>query len=114
MRIERWYWLGVFCIISLALHAGLALESPAFYKAPVVKKAPEIEVTLLPPEPPAVEKKVEPPPPQPKPKPPPGLTEKELAKILTPRRPEMKPGPVVVNPNVKHGPIRVVKVDKPP
>lgn len=113
MRIERWYWLGVFCVISLALHIGLAIESPAFYKAPVVKKPAEIEVTLLPPEPPAVEKKIAPPAPKPTPKPPPGITEKELAKLLTPRRVEVKPGPVVVNPNVKRGPVRIVKVEKP-
>ena len=31
IRIERWYWLGVFCLISLGLHVGLALRSPAFW-----------------------------------------------------------------------------------
>ena len=112
MRIERWYWLGVFCVISLALHVGLAIESPAFYKAPRITKTPEIEVTLLPPEP-AVEKKVEPPVTPPAPKPPPGLNNKEIAKLLAPKPAVVKAAPVVINPNVAHGPIRVVKVDKP-
>lgn len=113
MRIERWYWLGLFCVISLALHIGLAIESPGFYEPPVLTKPSEIEVTLLPPEPPAVEKKVEPPKPLPQPKPPPGLTEKDLAKLLTPRRAEAKPSPVTVNPNAAHGPVHIVKLDKP-
>ncbi len=113
MRIERWYWLGLFCVVSLALHIGLALESPGFYTQPSLIKPAEIEVTLLPPETPAVENKVEPPKPIPTPKPLPGLTEKDLAKLLNPHPVRMKPAPVTVNPNVDRGPVRIVKVDKP-
>ncbi len=65
MRIERWYWLGVFCVISFAIHVGMMMESRAFTVVPPLQKVTEIEVMLPPPE----EKKAEPAkPPAPKPK----------------------------------------------
>ena len=71
MRIERWYWLGVFCLISLGIHLGIALRSPAFYSAPRLEKPTEIEVALEAPPPevikPAAEIKPVPPPPKPAP-----------------------------------------------
>src|SRR5215475_5391489 len=56
MRIERWYWLGVFCIISFAIHVGIVMKSRAFTVELPAQKISEIEVMLPPPE----EKKAEP------------------------------------------------------
>src|SRR2546421_6480091 len=113
IRIERWYWLGVFCLISLGLHVGLALRSPAFYHSPRLEKPTEIEVSLEAPAPevikPAAEIKPIPPPPKPAPKL--GITEKELAKLLNPRHDKIAPAPV--DPKAKEAPLKVVKVLKP-
>src|SRR4051812_12364666 len=52
MRIERWYWLGYFCVLSFLIHIGLVLKSRAFtMTVPEVQKAGEIEVALQPPDP---------------------------------------------------------------
>src|SRR5689334_21044156 len=52
MRIERWYWLGYFCVLSFLIHIGLVLKSRAFtINVPEGQKAGEIEVALQPPDP---------------------------------------------------------------
>lgn len=65
MRIERWYWLPIFCAVSLVIHIWAALTSPTLAARLPDAKTPEIEVALMPlPEPPKpVEKKPEPKPP---------------------------------------------------
>lgn len=66
MRIERWYWLVVFCLVSLSIHALLGLSSRAYtFHYPVLAAQNEIEVTLTP----GKEKKPAPPLPTPKPEP---------------------------------------------
>lgn len=99
MRIERWYWLIVFCIISTGIHLGLVYKSKRFYNLPPAPKQTEIEVALEPLSEPPAPKPVEPPKPkpEPKPKPPVGLTEKDLAALLNPRR-DAKPTPEFVHP----------------
>src|SRR5438445_7390405 len=113
IRIERWYWLGVFCLISLGIHVGLALRSPAFYSSPRLEKPTEIEVALEAPPPevikPAAEIKPIPPPPKLAPKL--GITEKELAKLLNPRH--AKVAPALVDPKAKEAPLKTVSIVKP-
>src|SRR5262245_59279067 len=80
MRIERWYWLGYFCALSLAIHIGLVLKSQRFTLDPIPPKANEIEVALLPPEPEQAKPapKIEPPKPQAKPTPKPARSAKDV------------------------------------
>jgi hypothetical protein len=48
MRIERWYWLILFCVISLGIHVALAYRGPRL-SAPVLPGKPsELEVALDP------------------------------------------------------------------
>lgn len=66
MRTERWYWLLVFCLLSLSVHLGMLWKSHTFYTSPPAPTVTEMEVALLPlPQPTPVPKKQEP---QPKPK----------------------------------------------
>jgi hypothetical protein len=118
MRIERWWWLAIFCVVSLGIHVAVAYRSRTF-GVPVFPKPTEIEVALEPlpepkPEPPKEKK------PEPKPKLPPPPKPKEL-------KPERKLSPVdrlvaklrvrppdeVVKPKEKTGARRIVKTDEP-
>jgi len=48
MRIERWWWLGLFCLVSLGIHLGL-VERFRSFAMPVPPPPPaEIEVSLQP------------------------------------------------------------------
>jgi len=71
MRIERWYWLAVFCLVSLGIHLGLVYKSRSFGTTPLPPRPAEIEVALEPlPQPKPLPER-EPPPrklPEPKPK----------------------------------------------
>ena len=49
MRIERWYWLPLFCLVSLCLHLGMVYNSRHFTLPEPPPKATEMEVTLEPP-----------------------------------------------------------------
>ena len=49
MRIERWYWLGIFCLISLLLHIGVVAKSRHLYTVSLQKPV-EIEIQLAPPD----------------------------------------------------------------
>ena len=51
MRIERWYWLVGFCMLSLAIHIGIVNSSRSFANPLPVKPVQEIEVALQPAEP---------------------------------------------------------------
>lgn len=67
MRIERWYWLPIFCVISLAIHYGLVVYGPGLGAAniPNVKPVENLEVALVPlEEPKKPEPKKEPPKPK--------------------------------------------------
>ena len=59
MRIERWYWLPLFCAISLAVHLGFVLKTRLALAVHVLPGPTEIEVALQapPPEPPKPEVK---------------------------------------------------------
>src|SRR5258708_12249146 len=86
MRIERWYWLLVFCCISFIIHIGMVMRSRAFtLRVPEPTKPTEIEVAL---EPPAPEKPKEAPKPKkdtpPKPKPQPNREQIKDPANLTP------------------------------
>src|SRR5438270_9978572 len=88
MRIERWYWLLVFCCISFIIHVGMVMRSRAFtLRVPEPTKPTEIEVAL---EPPAPEKPKEAPKPKkdtpPKPKAQPKREKIKEPVDLTPRR----------------------------
>ncbi len=83
MRVERWYWLVAFCLVSLGVHMGMTRFGPGFVLPKPNEKPQEMEVTLQPiPEP---EKKPEPKPlPNPAPKPVVKLTPK-LSPKVTPK-----------------------------
>ncbi len=67
MRVERWYWLVAFCLVSFCVHLGMTRFGPAYGLPAAAEKSPEIVVALQPmPEP---EKKKPEPKPLPKPKP---------------------------------------------
>src|SRR5205085_204941 len=66
MRIERWYWLGVFCLVSFLIHLGVVWNSPGLGLPAPPPKPAEIEVAL---QAPAEEAKPAPKPPPPTPKP---------------------------------------------
>ncbi len=51
MRIERWYWLAGFCMLSLAIHIGIVSSSRTFANPLPAKPTQEIEVALQPAEP---------------------------------------------------------------
>ena len=79
MRVERWYWLAAFCLVSLGVHIGMTRIGPAYNLPKANEKPQEMEVALQPiPEP---EKKPEPKP-LPKPKP--------LVKLLPKPQPARK------------------------
>lgn len=65
MRTERWYFLVIFCLVSLSIHALLELSSRGYgFHYPVLAAQNEIEVTLTPgtldkPAPPVVNPKAE-------------------------------------------------------
>jgi hypothetical protein len=62
MRIERWYWLPIFCAVSLFVHIVAVRLSPSLASQLPNPKTAEIEVSLAPhPEPPKPEQKKEPP-----------------------------------------------------
>src|SRR5437764_1454470 len=61
MRIERWYWLPVFCTISLLVHIGLVLKSRSFASTVPIQPTVNLEVELQPLEQPKLEPKKEPP-----------------------------------------------------
>lgn len=68
MRIERWYWLIAFCVVSFLIHIGLAWESPHFGNSVRPVRDAEIVVSLQPdhdPTPPPAVKPPTPPTPQP-------------------------------------------------
>ncbi len=95
MRSERWYWLVVFCTVSIGIHWLLLMNSRSFgYKGPVLKPA-EIEVALEPLKEPT-------PPPKPvvkeKPKPLPKTEPKHVVKpaVLVARKASPVPKPVTV------------------
>jgi hypothetical protein len=97
MRIERWYWLIVFCFVSFMLHLGLVWKSRTFAAIPPFQKPTEIEVALQP-----LEEKKEPPAPKkapekPKPAPEPLLKpeKKHDAQPPAARKLAMMPAPVV-------------------
>jgi hypothetical protein len=83
MRIERWYWLIVFGVVSLAIHVGVVLKSRAFYAPPIIPKLTEIEVALEPlKEEPPKEPVKQPEPPKPKAAPPEVKQDKQVMKKL--------------------------------
>jgi uncharacterized protein YegL len=90
MRIERWWWLPVFCLVSLAIHIGIGFNSRTFVRQiPPPPRTVEIEVALepLPAEPePKRMPRSEPEPPAPGPKPAP-VPEKDLPVRGTPFAP---------------------------
>jgi hypothetical protein len=52
MRIERWWWLAIFCIVSFGIHLGVVSRSRSFGSFTPPPKPVEIEVALeAPPEP---------------------------------------------------------------
>lgn len=67
MRIERWWWLGLFLVVSAGIHVLVGLKSPTFQTPVPPARTTEIEVALEPirEDPPKQEK----PKPEPKPKP---------------------------------------------
>lgn len=68
MRFERWYWLLVFCILSLGIHTLVGITTPRLASAPAGAPTATITVELDPikePEP----KKPQPKKPEPRPKP---------------------------------------------
>lgn len=71
MRIERWYFLIVFCCVSLLIHAGVAWRSERFHLDFPVIHTGEIEVALeAPPEPePQIKEEEKQPEPEPEVKP---------------------------------------------
>src|SRR5437764_235544 len=84
MRIERWYWLGYFCVLSLLIHVGLVLRSRAFtMTVPEGQRPGEIEVALQAPEP---EKPKEPPKPKPK-----LIVHEKKVRLKEDKRPEREP-----------------------
>ena len=86
MRIERWYWLGYFCVLSLLIHVGLVLRSRAFtMTVPEGQRPGEIEVALQAPEP---EKPKEPPKPKPK-----LIVHEKKVRLKEDKRPEREPRP---------------------
>src|SRR5437899_7209083 len=108
MRIERWYWLLVFCCISFIIHIGMVMRSRAFVlRVPEATKPTEIEVAL---EPPALEKPKEAPkpkkdPPTPKPKAEPKREKIKEPANLAPRRSK----PVRVASVKRTEPIRIAR-----
>lgn len=60
MRVERWYWLIAFCVVSFLVHIGIVAEGPRFgTPAPRVRDA-EIVVSLQPDHDPAAKPDVKP------------------------------------------------------
>jgi hypothetical protein len=94
MRIERWYWLIAFCMVSLCIHLGLVYRSRAFAISAPYPVLHELEVALQPlPEPkpaPKPELKPKPPTPEPKAKP-----ERRPAALARAER-SVPPAPVAV------------------
>src|ERR1051326_7791130 len=48
MRLERWYFLILFCVISLGIHVEVAFHSPPIHAAIAPVRPTEIEVALQP------------------------------------------------------------------
>src|SRR2546430_186833 len=108
MRIERWYWLGVFCLVSFLIHAGIAWKSPGLGQPAPAPKQAEIEVALL--APPEEAKPVpKPPPPTPKPKP----AAKHSPEPPTRHKPDSRPPTEVVKRSVKPAPVKIVRRMEP-
>ena len=82
MRRERWYWLPVFCFVSLLVHLGLVYESRSFALPMPPVRGAEIEITLD-----------DTPTPTPKPAPAP-TPKKPDAKPAARSKPAAKPAPV--------------------
>jgi hypothetical protein len=110
MRIERWWWLGWFCCISLLLHLGLGRISPSLSIGHAPTQSREIEIALEPlPEP----KKTEP---EKKPKPEP--EKKQAPKPGAPKPAKVEPPKPVrmakaVPEGPKEAPKPVVKAEEP-
>jgi VWA domain-containing protein len=97
MRIERWWWLGVFCIVSLCIHVTVGFKSGRLGLRPPDLRSTEIEVALEPWRPPKAEVKPEPKPkPKPEVKPKPEPKPKRVEKRAEPKfKPEPKLKPIV-------------------
>ncbi len=50
MRVERWYWLIVFCVVSLLIHGGILYNSRNFHSGIKLDAPQMVEVTLAPPD----------------------------------------------------------------
>ena len=48
MRAERWYWLIAFCVVSFAVHVGIAWKGPGYALPSAAVREPEIVVSLQP------------------------------------------------------------------
>lgn len=89
MRFERWYWLIIFCVMSLFIHAALGWGTKGYALGAAMPLAPraEVEVTLTP----GVEDKPALTPPQ-KPEP-----KQEIADTPTPPEPQQEIAPVKIH-----------------
>src|SRR2546425_4675141 len=104
MRIERWYWLGVFCLVSFLIHLGVVWNSPGLGLPAPPPKPAEIEVAL---QAPAEEAKpaLKPPPPTPKPK----ISAKHSPEPPTHHTPNSRLPTEVVKRNVKPAAIKIAR-----
>ena len=48
MRLERWYWLPIFCVVSMLMHVGVAFVSRTAELRTRVPESPSIEVAFEP------------------------------------------------------------------
>jgi hypothetical protein len=106
MRIDRWYWLLGFIIVSASLHGIVVNYSRTLGEAIPPPPPTEMEVTLAPPEAPLPEeKKTEPEKPKPEPKKPPakkeGDTEKKLPKPVMKVAKNPDPSPAIKEPKIE-------------
>src|SRR5437667_8785710 len=101
MRIESWYWLGVFCLVSFLIHLGIAWNSPGLGLPAPPPKPAEIEVAL---QAPAEEAKPvpKPPPSAPKPK----LASKHSPELPTRQKPDSRPPTEVAKRSLKPAPVK--------
>ena len=47
MRVERWYWLAAFCLLSFCVHLAMTRIGPAYVLPKANEKPQEMEVALL-------------------------------------------------------------------
>jgi len=81
MRVERWWWLGWFCFVSLCIHLAVGKMSPSLSIGSHSRASAAIEISLEPlPEPKEVKPEKKKPEPKPKEKPKPKLESPRMAK----------------------------------